>query len=96
MVALWEEYEAAQTPEAQYVKDLDKLEMILQAEEYEETQDVDLQQFFDNTQDVFKTEKGSEQFKHERVETVVLFRKEMAEEVRSQRLARKAKQNHHN
>ena len=58
MLALWEEYSEAKTPEAQYVKDLDKLEMILQADEYEETQNADLQQFFDNTQNVFKTPQG--------------------------------------
>lgn len=58
MMQLWEEYCAAETAEAQFVKDLDKLEMILQADEYEETQDVDLQQFFDNTKDVFRTETG--------------------------------------
>ena len=33
--ALWEEYEAATTPEALLVKDLDKFEMIVQAFEYE-------------------------------------------------------------
>ncbi|TPX62285.1 hypothetical protein PhCBS80983_g00511 [Powellomyces hirtus] len=33
--ALWEEYEAAATPEALYCKDLDKFEMIVQAVEYE-------------------------------------------------------------
>ena len=58
MVELWKEYDKAETPEARYVKDLDKLEMILQADEYEEEQNVDVQQFFDNTKDVFKTERG--------------------------------------
>ena len=57
-MGLWREYCAAQTPEAKYVKDLDKLELILQADEYEETQNVDLQQFFDNTRNVFQTETG--------------------------------------
>jgi len=32
---LWEEYEAASTPEALLVKDFDKFEMIMQALEYE-------------------------------------------------------------
>jgi putative hydrolases of HD superfamily len=36
IAALWEEYEAATTPEALLVKDLDKFEMIVQALEYEE------------------------------------------------------------
>ncbi|KAF5827434.1 HD domain-containing protein [Dunaliella salina] len=56
---LWREYEAAQTPEAQWVKDLDKLEMIMQAYEYETAQpDLNLQEFFDATENVFKTPLG--------------------------------------
>jgi putative hydrolase of HD superfamily len=46
---LWLEYEAAQTAEAVFVKDVDKLEMILQAREYERARGVDLQDFFDGT-----------------------------------------------
>jgi putative hydrolase of HD superfamily len=34
--SLWEEYEAAATPEALLVKDFDKFEMIVQALEYEQ------------------------------------------------------------
>lgn len=52
---LWEEYEAGETDDARLVKDIDKFEMILQAEEYEVKSDVDLQQFFDSTRDRFKT-----------------------------------------
>lgn len=33
--ALWEEYEARETPESKLVKDLDRLELALQAVEYE-------------------------------------------------------------
>ena len=33
--ALWEEYESRSTPEARFVKDLDRIEMALQASEYE-------------------------------------------------------------
>jgi len=33
--SLWEEYEARETPEAKLVKDLDRLELVLQAGEYE-------------------------------------------------------------
>eukprot|EP01026_Neomeris_dumetosa_P031359 TRINITY_DN2487_c0_g2_i1.p2 TRINITY_DN2487_c0_g2~~TRINITY_DN2487_c0_g2_i1.p2 ORF type:complete len:200 (-),score=37.09 TRINITY_DN2487_c0_g2_i1:468-1067(-) len=57
---LWEEYEQGKTSEARMVKDLDKLEMILQAHEYESTQGADLQEFFDNTTDSFKTELGKQ------------------------------------
>lgn len=35
IVDLWHEYEEAKTPEALFVKDLDKFEMIVQALEYE-------------------------------------------------------------
>lgn len=35
IIELWHEYEDAKTPEALFVKDLDKFEMIVQALEYE-------------------------------------------------------------
>lgn len=35
IVGLWEEYEAAVTPEARLVKQIDKFEFALQAHEYE-------------------------------------------------------------
>ena len=35
ILELWDEYEAQETPEARFVKDLDKFDMILQAAEYE-------------------------------------------------------------
>jgi putative hydrolase of HD superfamily len=40
---LWKEYEEGKTSEALFVKQLDKLEMIFQASEYEDAQDVKLQ-----------------------------------------------------
>ena len=48
---LFHEYEERQTPEAQAVKDLDKLDMILQADVYEQQHDalVNLDEFFDGT-----------------------------------------------
>lgn len=55
---LWLEYEQQQTPESHLVKDFDKLEMILQAHEYEQAQGLSLQQFFDSTAGKFKTEVG--------------------------------------
>ena len=46
--ALWREYEAHATPAARLVKDADKLEMLLQALEYERAQPrLDLSQFFE-------------------------------------------------
>lgn len=56
--SLWREYESQSTPESHLVKDFDKLEMIIQAHEYEQAQGLDLQQFFDSTAGKFKTETG--------------------------------------
>lgn len=44
---LWTEYEAAQTPAARIVKQLDKLELLVQADEYERQQNIDLSEFFE-------------------------------------------------
>jgi putative hydrolase of HD superfamily len=49
VLGLWQEYEGAATAEAIFVKDIDKLEMILQARQYERAKKVDLQDFFDGT-----------------------------------------------
>ena len=61
MYDLWIEYEEQQTLESHIVKDLDKLDMIIQAEEYEkakENKGVDLSGFFKGTRGVFKTQIG--------------------------------------
>ncbi|XP_024402120.1 5'-deoxynucleotidase hdd1 [Physcomitrium patens] len=55
---LWQEYENNSTPEAKFVKDLDKLEMILQAVEYEKEQDKVLDDFFQSTKGKFQTDLG--------------------------------------
>jgi putative hydrolase of HD superfamily len=47
--ALFSEYEHQETEEAKFVKEVDKLEMILQGDFYERTQATDLSQFFDST-----------------------------------------------
>jgi putative hydrolase of HD superfamily len=46
---LWEEYEAQETAEAKFVKDCDRIEMILQALEYETRNGVALDTFFEST-----------------------------------------------
>ncbi|KAF9991100.1 HD domain-containing protein 2 [Mortierella antarctica] len=51
---LWAEYEAASTPEALLVKDFDKFEMIMQALEYEKSENVSLEDFFAGTRGKFK------------------------------------------
>nr|QKY15300.1 Hd domain-containing protein 2-like (HD2) [Polytomella parva] len=56
---LWLEYEEGKSPEALLVKDLDKIEMIAQAYEYENDQDhVDLEDFFQSTSGKFVTITG--------------------------------------
>lgn len=50
---LWEEYEAGETAEARFVKQIDKLEMVIQADDYEREQPgMDLSDFFQSTQGV--------------------------------------------
>eukprot|EP00026_Physarum_polycephalum_P011759 Phypoly_transcript_12002.p1 GENE.Phypoly_transcript_12002~~Phypoly_transcript_12002.p1 ORF type:complete len:352 (+),score=43.57 Phypoly_transcript_12002:26-1081(+) len=51
----WLEYENAETPEAKFVKDFDKFEMILTAHEYETAQNISLGQFYESTKGAFKT-----------------------------------------
>jgi putative hydrolase of HD superfamily len=49
VMELWEEYEARETKEGKAVKDLDRFEMILQANEYEERNPgTDLSEFYDS------------------------------------------------
>ena len=61
--ALWEEYEAGETREAKLVKDADKLEMVMQASEYESIGDAGeggkLEEFFESTRGRYKTERGT-------------------------------------
>ncbi len=45
-IALWEEYEHGASPEAQFVRQLDRLEMVLQASVYEHQGLADLGEFF--------------------------------------------------
>jgi putative hydrolase of HD superfamily len=45
-IALWEEYERGESPEAQFVRQVDRLEMALQASVYEHQGWADLAEFF--------------------------------------------------
>ncbi|KAH9504428.1 HD domain-containing protein 2 [Bulinus truncatus] len=56
MYQLWMEYENQSSPEAKFVKDLDKFEMLVQAYEYENIQNKpkNLQEFFDHTWEKYK------------------------------------------
>ncbi|KAG1687652.1 hypothetical protein DVH05_004682 [Phytophthora capsici] len=53
--SLWSEYEAGATEEAKIVKDFDKFEMILQADDYERAQNIPLDDFFQSTKGKFRT-----------------------------------------
>jgi len=57
ILGLWEEYEAGSTAEAKLIKDMDKLEMILQAQEYEhDGKNIrSLDGFFDGTRNKWLT-----------------------------------------
>ncbi|KAA8522813.1 hypothetical protein F0562_009236 [Nyssa sinensis] len=55
---LWMEYEENSSLEAKVVKDFDKVEMILQALEYENEEGKDLDEFFQSTAGKFQTELG--------------------------------------
>lgn len=54
MFSLWKEYEEGKTPEAILVKDIDKFDMVLQADHYEVDQNLNLEQFFSSTKGKFK------------------------------------------
>jgi len=60
IIALWKEYEEGCTEEAKLLKDLDKIEMILQAQEYEAegSHELSLDQFFSSTEGKWRTEIG--------------------------------------
>ena len=55
---LWHEYEGGLSLESKLLKDLDKLEMIQQAGEYEKAQGKDLSDFFNSTAGKFQTKVG--------------------------------------
>ena len=62
ILELWKEYEEGSTEEAKLLKDLDKIEMILQAQEYEAegSHEQSLDQFFTSTEGKWRTEIGRE------------------------------------
>lgn len=50
ILLLWEEYQAGATPESRFVRDLDKLETVVQAVRYEKSRDADVAEFIANGQ----------------------------------------------
>ncbi|KAI8969317.1 HD domain-containing protein [Mycotypha africana] len=70
---LWYEYEEAKTQEALFVKDLDKFEMVVQALEYEKSDQKRLQGFFDSTMGKFQhpaVKAWAEELYKERIEVL--------------------------
>jgi putative hydrolase of HD superfamily len=54
-IALWEEYERGDTPEARFVRQIDRLEMVLQASVYEHQNLANLAEFFESVRPVLAT-----------------------------------------
>jgi putative hydrolase of HD superfamily len=54
-IALWEEYEKGESTESQFVRQIDRLEMLLQASVYEHQGLANLSEFFTSTNQVFAT-----------------------------------------
>eukprot|EP00817_Percolomonadidae_sp_ATCC50343_P007297 CAMPEP_0117426124 /NCGR_PEP_ID=MMETSP0758-20121206/6289_1 /TAXON_ID=63605 /ORGANISM="Percolomonas cosmopolitus, Strain AE-1 (ATCC 50343)" /LENGTH=144 /DNA_ID=CAMNT_0005211081 /DNA_START=180 /DNA_END=614 /DNA_ORIENTATION=- len=55
MYDLWQQYEKQESKESNVVKELDKFDMMLQALEYEETQQKDLNSFFKSSINILKS-----------------------------------------
>ena len=54
---LWQEYEDKKTPESMIVHDIDKFEMVLQADEYSKRfPSIDLSQFFTSTLGIYQSD----------------------------------------
>lgn len=77
LLKLWKEYEKRKTPEAQFVKDMDLIDMVLQALKYEKQQRYNpkeenphfekhehLDEFYATTKNRLKTETGKKLFKN--------------------------------
>ena len=54
ILELWKEYEKGESPEAKFVYELDKIEMLLQAYEYEKEHGTNLQDFWNMSKDKIK------------------------------------------
>jgi putative hydrolases of HD superfamily len=63
LIQLWDEFETGKTPEADFVRQIDKLDMAFQALHYEKETGLDLHIFLDYTDKVITDEKLREVFK---------------------------------
>lgn len=61
---LWEEFEAGETPEAQLVRRMDKLDMLVQAFLYEKKYDTSLEPFWEGMTSLFQDSESEELFNY--------------------------------
>jgi len=64
LLDLWQEFEAGQTPEAQLVKRLDKLDMLIQAYIYEQEYSIRLDSFWQDMAGLFKDTESESIFRY--------------------------------
>lgn len=91
LLSLWLEYEYGTSTEATVAKELDKFEMIVQADEYEKQQGKVLQSFFDSTESSFHHPEVVHMFLYDRsylIANPFLQILGWARELRSRRLER--------
>lgn len=62
LLELWRDFEYARTPEGALVKDVDRLEMAFQAEDYESLTGIELGDFFPYVEERLTTERGKHIF----------------------------------
>jgi len=62
-IDLWQEFEEQKTLEARLLKQIDKLEMVVQAQEYEQEGNKNLEEFWQNAEKYLKDSELSEYFR---------------------------------
>jgi len=64
ILELWEEYEEQKTPESRFVKEIDKIEILMQAYEYQNRfKDINLKEFWPDVKRNIKNKKIVEIYK---------------------------------
>jgi len=62
LLASWHDYESQSSPEARFVKEVDRLELVMQTAIYQQSTDLDGTEFFQGVTDVIKTSPVLEEF----------------------------------
>ncbi|MEK6916234.1 MAG: HD domain-containing protein, partial [Nanoarchaeota archaeon] len=63
IISVWDEFEAQETEESKFAKQLDKLEMVFQAQEYDKNSEESFDSFWESTEYILKHPKLIEVFK---------------------------------